>query len=191
MATKLRRLRLNRCDLVDRPANPEAHVVLYKRDSSFLERELAYFAKRSQTVKVESPLITSLQKVIASSYHLYLLAHAAHWNIEGAVFPAWHDFFGSLYEDVFGAIDSFAESIRQHGAYAPSTFTELLKSAPEPVLGQYVPTLIGLNTQHMSILTEARQAADMAGDEGLANYCQERLGKHLKYDWQLRAMDKA
>lgn len=31
MATKLRSLRLNRCDLVDQPANPLAHVVLYKR----------------------------------------------------------------------------------------------------------------------------------------------------------------
>jgi hypothetical protein len=31
MATVLRSLRLNRCDLVDEPANPKAHVVLYKR----------------------------------------------------------------------------------------------------------------------------------------------------------------
>jgi starvation-inducible DNA-binding protein len=195
VATKLRRLRLNRCDLVDKPANPHAQVVIFKRAPSFLEWDLAFFAKKVQeeTPKEEAKpggLVEALNVTIASSYRLYIIAHSAHWNVEGAMFPAWHGFFASLYEDVFGAIDSFAESIRQHGAYAPTSFGEILGNDLGSKVGAPVPALIELNAAHMNILTALRGAADAAPDEGLANFCQERMAKHLKYDWQLRAMEK-
>lgn len=193
MATKLRRLRLNRCDLVDRPANPHAQVVIFKRAPNFLEWDLAFFAKKAAEEAKPSEdggLVAALNATIASSYRLYIVAHSAHWNVEGAMFPAWHDFFATLYEDVFGAIDSFAESIRQHGAYAPTSFGEILGNDVGSKVGASVPALISLNAAHMSILTALRGAADAAPDEGLANFCQERMAKHLKYDWQLRAMEK-
>lgn len=198
MATKLRRLRLNRCDLVDRPANPSAQVVLYKRAPDFLEWDRAFFAKQAATdgppatdtpASAEGALVAALHAVIASSYRLYLIAHSAHWNVEGAVFPSWHAFFGALYEDVFDAIDMFAESIRQHGAYMPTSFGEILGNDLGVPVTQAVPALITANTLHQSVLAAVRAAADVAGDEGLANDCQERLAAHLKHDWQLRAMN--
>lgn len=42
MATKLKRLRVDRVDLVDRGANPDAHVLLYKRDVEKAEWDAAY-----------------------------------------------------------------------------------------------------------------------------------------------------
>ena len=211
MATKLRNLRLERCDLVDRPANPLAQVVIFKRapvEKSFLDREREYFAAKpnvEQTLAVpplppestqkgldspDSGLITALRAVIASSYLLYIAAHSAHWNVEGPNFQSWHAFFGELYEDVFDAIDPFAEALRQHGAFAPQSFAEVLAGSLETMGGPMVSRLISLNTEQMTALTRLRQAADMAADEGLANFCQERLGKHLAYDWKLKAMEK-
>ena len=190
MAAKLRNLKLNRIDLVDRPANQHSLAVLQKRATSFLEQERAYFAKLSAPSSPDADLLLALRNILASSYMLYIAAHSAHWNVEGATFPSWHAFFGELYEDVFDAIDPFAEAIRQHGAYAPSSFAEILAGSMETMGGSLVPRLITLNSQHMAALTQLRGAADTAGDEGLANFCQERLGKHLKYNWQLRAMEK-
>jgi DNA-binding ferritin-like protein len=193
MATKLRNLRFNRIDVVDRPANPLAQAMLFKRQEipSWLEAESALFSKGQETPPIAIPsLIPSLLAVIASSYRLYIMAHSAHWNVEGSVFPAWHDFFGDLYGDVFGAIDSFAESIRQHGAYAPTSFAEILGSNAGMPATQLISDLIQANASHMANITSLRITADAVGDEGLANYCQERLGKHLKYDWQLKAMGR-
>ena len=205
MAAKLRNLKLSRIDLVDRPANQLSHAVLRKRAVTFLEAEKAYFAEKAAPVAaggipqsllsstLASPsadLILALRNILASSYMLYIAAHSAHWNVEGAAFPSWHDFFGEIYEDVFDAIDPFAEAIRQHGAYAPTSFAEMFAGSRETLGGSLVPRLIQLNAEHMTALTQLRSAADAAGDEGLANFCQERLGKHLKYDWQLRAMEK-
>ena len=190
MAAKLRNLKLSRIDLVDRPANQHSHAVLQKRSVPFLEAEKAYFAKLSAPDAPDADLLLALRNILASSYMLYIAAHSAHWNVEGANFPSWHAFFGELYEDVYDAIDPFAEAIRQHGAYAPTSFNEILAGFIETVGGSLVPRLIGLNSYHLTALTQLRQAADSAGDEGLANFCQERLGKHLKYNWQLRAMEK-
>ena len=145
----------------------------------------------------EAMLITSLRRLIAHAYTMYITAHAAHWNVEGKVFPSFHEFFGGLYGDVFGCIDPFAEAIRQHGAYAPTSFAETLAAGtavppqfgggtPEPMLA----ALLSANTAVMDALKETKLAAENAGDSGLSNVCQDRLAAHLKHEWQLRSMAK-
>jgi hypothetical protein len=47
MATKLRRLVLNRVDLVDRGANPEAHITMFKRDEQPAPVGMTRLAKRA------------------------------------------------------------------------------------------------------------------------------------------------
>lgn len=213
MPAKLRSLKLNRCDLVDRPANPKAHVVLYKRAPvvkespsigsvhvdrpDWLRKEAELFMAAAPEAKpdsAESALLTSLRQIIACSYHLYIAAHAAHWNVEGPFFPSWHDFFGKMYEDVHDSIDPLAEAMRQHKAYAPGSFAEIFSAKAPAQLEKCnvnVGEIISLNSQHMAALTDLRAKAEAAGDEGLANFCQDRLAVHLKYDWQLRMMEKS
>lgn len=195
MPTKLRKLRLTRIDVVDRPANPMAQVAIYKRatDPSWLDAERAYFAKSAEATEPpssEDALIQALRAALASSYSLYLAAHAAHWNVEGPEFPAWHEFFGELYKDVFGAIDTLAESLRQHYAYAPASFYDIFTPGSLTPIEKGVGGVRLLNAAQRVALTGVKDAAEAAGDVGLSNFCQDRLAAHLKTDWQLRAMEK-
>ena len=134
----------------------------------------------------ENALATTLTDLVASLYHLYLVAHAGHWNVTGMSFVSLHTFFGQLYEDTFGSIDGFAEGLRQHGYLAPSAIdtsttattdaTECLKAAEDA------------NASVLTLLQETYDAAETAGDCGLSNYAQERLLAHRKWQWQLVAL---
>jgi len=54
----------------------------------------------------------ALKKVLADTFGMYFKAHAYHWNVVGPDFSQYHDFFGKLYEELFGAVDAIAEHIR-------------------------------------------------------------------------------
>ena len=64
-----------------------------------------------------------LKVAFADTYALYVKAQNYHWNVEGPMFPMYHDFFGNIYEEVGETIDAFAEQIRAAGAYAPGAFS--------------------------------------------------------------------
>ena len=144
----------------------------------------------------EAALGKSLNILIGNLYNLYLEAHAAHWNVEGPSFPMLHEFFGDYYEDVFGSIDFFAESLRQHEALAPSTLSGLPKTAtikesnPATNGAQLIQQLYGKNKLLMTNLKKVSSEAAAVDDQGLQNFAQERLGKHLKWDWQFRVQLK-
>lgn len=62
---------------------------------------------------------------LADTFFMYQKAHSYHWNVEGVNFPQLHGFFGDLYEELFAAIDPFAEQIRAQGEYAPRNVEEM------------------------------------------------------------------
>ena len=68
-----------------------------------------------------------MKKVLADSFAFYLKAHNYHWNVEGMNFPQYHEFFGNLYEEVYGSIDSTAEEIRALDTYAPGSFSRYME----------------------------------------------------------------
>jgi starvation-inducible DNA-binding protein len=57
-------------------------------------------------------LIEKMDRLLASTFALYLKAHQFHWNVEGQDFHQYHDFFGDLYEEIFASVDTTAEQIR-------------------------------------------------------------------------------
>ena len=54
-------------------------------------------------------LIESLKIALADTVAFYVKAQNFHWNVEGADFHEFHDFFGDLYEETQGAVDVIAE----------------------------------------------------------------------------------
>ena len=56
---------------------------------------------------------------LADTFFMYQKAHSYHWNVEGNLFPMLHEFFGNLYEEIYGAVDPMAEQIRSLNEYAP------------------------------------------------------------------------
>ena len=144
----------------------------------------------------EKNLEVALRQLVSNLYTVYLEAHAAHWNVEGPLFPMLHEFFGDYYQDVFGSIDFFAESLRQHEVLAPSTLSGLPKNAtikesnPSTNGTQLLQQLYGKNKLLMTNLKKVSSEAAAVDDQGLQNFAQERLGKHLKWDWQFRVQLK-
>ena len=137
-----------------------------------------------------------LKVAFADTYAFYVKAQNYHWNVEGPMFPMYHEFFGNIYEEVGGAIDRFAEEIRAAGAYAPgafSRFAELSHIEDEVlVIGatQMVATLYTDNMKVYASLKMARDIADQYEQNGLVNFLEERLDAHKKHDWMLRATMK-
>lgn len=142
----------------------------------------------------ENALAVALKELIGNLYVMYIRAHGAHWNVEGPLFPMLHDYFGDLQSDVFGSIDTFAESLRQHEFYAPNNLSQIIAGATIAdatfKTGQPIPLMqdmVGVNAQVMTSLNKVYRAAESASDLGLSNTVQDRLAAHLKHSWQLRA----
>jgi starvation-inducible DNA-binding protein len=138
-----------------------------------------------------------LKVAFADTYALYVKAQNYHWNVEGPLFPMYHDFFGDLYEEVGGAIDPFAEQIRAAGGYAPGAFSRLaeLSNIQDEVLvgiipAQMVSNLYTDNVKVIDSLNTVRDIAEKYSERGLVNFLEGRLDAHKKHDWMLKATMK-
>jgi starvation-inducible DNA-binding protein len=138
-----------------------------------------------------------LKVAFADTYALYVKAQNYHWNVEGPMFPMYHDFFGNIYEEVGGAIDRFAEEIRAQKSYAPASFGRFveLSTIEDESLIQLLPTtmvtnLFEDNNRVLASLQLAREVADKYKQNGLVNFLEERLDQHNKHAWMLRASMK-
>ena len=138
-------------------------------------------------------LLLSLKKAMADSFVLYYKAHAYHWNVEGANFKQYHDLFAVIYLEIFEAIDTLAEHIRQLDDYAPASLSQLkslsMISEDEEAVSamSMVSSLLDANNLTLASLMMAYRAADSATELGLANFIQDRIAAHQKHGWMLKA----
>ena len=134
----------------------------------------------------------ALKKVLADTFGMYFKAHAYHWNVVGPDFSQYHDFFGKLYEELFGAVDTIAEHIRAIDGMAPNNLTMLkdlssLQDAdPSAPMDMFNDLLMANNLVLVSLM-RAYQLADDADELGLANFIQDRIDIHQKHGWMLKA----
>lgn len=133
-------------------------------------------------------------KAFATTYSYLLIAQCYHWNVEGPHFLEYHDLFGKVYTEVDGKLDIFAEQIRGIRAYAPASFTDLIRLSsiaeydgpviqhtPEEMVRQLYLANGLVNTD----LIAAYNAAEMVQEHGLANFLSERMDQHRKHGWML------
>lgn len=138
-------------------------------------------------------LVNKLKEALADTFTFALKAQSYHWNVIGSDFPQLHDFFGELYGEAQGAVDSIAEHIRQLDAFAPGTLTRMkeLSSVQEdekiPVALKMVENLIDANDAVMKTMTEAYKMAEAEESFALSNFLQDRLTAHSKHRWMLKA----
>jgi starvation-inducible DNA-binding protein len=132
----------------------------------------------------------------ASEFTFYLKAHFFHWNVEGIHFRELHDLFGTIYEEVYGSIDDFAEKIRSMGAYAPgsnSRFNALTRISDEVEVlpaEQMIIELLQDSDNMVVLLKRVYDIAESEGEHGFSNFLAERMDAHRKHSWQLRATAK-
>lgn len=138
-------------------------------------------------------LLLSLKQAMADSFVLYYKAHSYHWNVEGADFKQYHDLFSVIYLEIFEAIDTLAEHIRQLDDYAPASLSQLkslsMISEDDEVVSamSMVSRLLDANNLTLASLMMAYRAADNATELGLANFIQDRIAAHQKHGWMLKA----
>jgi starvation-inducible DNA-binding protein len=142
-------------------------------------------------------LQTSMKIVFANTYAMYFKAHGHHWNVEGKDFSQLHDFFSTLYLELFAAVDVIAEQIRALDDYAPYNMTELASTTTVKESNIYgvdvsgmLADLIDANVSVIEALNTAHKLADADGNRGLVNLIEERLDIHAKHAWMLRATSK-
>lgn len=138
-------------------------------------------------------LLISLKKAFADTHAFYIKSHGYHWNTVGPNFYQYHNFFETLYSEVYGSIDSFAEHIRACSGYAPasySAFSALTSINDEdgiPDVMNMVNTLYLDNAKVLVSLRAAYEAANAANEIGLSNFIQDRYDVHMKHAWMLRS----
>ena len=138
-------------------------------------------------------LIKAAKIGFASQYTYYLKAHFFHWNVEGIHFQELHSLFETIYTEVLGSIDPFAENIRKLNAYTPASFGRFNMLSqindesdwipPEAMLAE----LLADSDKMVKILKMTFDMATAAGEDGLANFLAERMDAHRKHSWQLRS----
>jgi starvation-inducible DNA-binding protein len=135
----------------------------------------------------------SLKTAFASEYAFALKAQNFHWNTEGPLFYQHHLLFERIYDEVYGAIDQFAEELRALQVYAPasySKFSMLTKVEDENAVPDWNGMLAELLVDSERMAEIFRITFDMAeehGDHGLSNFLADRQDQHKKHSWMLRA----
>lgn len=141
-------------------------------------------------------LSESLKQVQATTFALANKAQYYHWNVEGPDFVQYHDFFGSLYEEIGGAVDVLAELVRTLNAYAPGAkrmITELNAIEDDTTIPPALEMIRRLqydNTVMLAMLRECYREAESEGQIGVSNYLQDRVQAHEKHDWMLKSLVK-
>lgn len=140
--------------------------------------------------------VNQLKIAFASQYAFAIKAQNFHWNVEGSDFYQYHNLFETIYDEVYGAIDAFAENIRKIQAYTPASLyrfsalsaiddeTEVL--APEAMIQE----LLRDAEKMQEIMKVLFVEAENRGEHGLSNFLADRQDAFAKHAWFLRATAK-
>jgi starvation-inducible DNA-binding protein len=137
-----------------------------------------------------------LKIAFASQYAFALKAQNFHWNVEGADFYQLHKLFETIYDEVYGAVDDFAENIRKIKAYTPaslsrfSTLTEVSDEVEVLDPQAMVAELLADAEKMQEIMKIVFVEAEARGEHGLSNFLADRQDAFAKHAWFLRATSK-
>lgn len=143
-------------------------------------------------------LQVALTLALANTYVMSFKAQTYHWNVEGMFFPMFHDFFGELYEELYGSVDDLAERIRTLDGYAPVSIGALLRFAtvreddvkPDTVSAMVSNLLVACEETSAS-LNKAFALAEAQNNQGLMDLIAGRLDAHAKHHWMLKSILKS
>jgi starvation-inducible DNA-binding protein len=141
----------------------------------------------------KAQLINEMKRLLANTFALYLKAQNYHWNVTGPNFAQYHTFFGDIYEEVHGSIDTTAEEIRKLGSFAPgslSRFSELKDIEDETTIPESAIMFARLardNDIVIQNLYNARKIAEEIEAAGTLDYIEARIGVHEKHAWMLKS----
>lgn len=137
--------------------------------------------------------INQLKIAFASQYAFAIKAQNFHWNVEGIDFYQKHKMFQKIYEEVYAAVDDFAENIRKLKAYTPASlyrFSALSAVDDEVEILEpqaMVSELLRDAEKMQEIMKVLFQEAENRGEHGLSNFLADRQDAFAKHAWFLRS----
>lgn len=140
------------------------------------------------------PVVQGLEKLLASTYSLYLKTQNFHWNVIGPTFFELHLLFEKQYQELAEALDLIAERIRALGYSAPGSFSEFLKltqikdSLDKKNAEGMIKELTADHQRMISLIQELVVVASDCQDEGSFDLLVERLKAHEKIAWMLESL---
>jgi starvation-inducible DNA-binding protein len=143
--------------------------------------------------KAGTEVVGALERLLASSYTLYLKTHNFHWNVKGPMFTTLHTLFELEYTELALAVDAIAERIRSVGHPAPGTYAafQALSAVKErtgvPSAKEMLKELVRDQSSVAETARELRRAAEAAGDDASADLAVQRIQVHEKNAWMLRS----
>ena len=141
-------------------------------------------------------LADSLKILLATEYAFVIKAQQFHWNVEGSDFVQLHEFFGNVYEDVYGAIDPTAEYIRTLDEYTPGSFERYMElsiisgQTKIPRARLMIEELLADTQVLIDLLNQCFAAAEQENQQGIADFVSQRLAAMGKHAWMLRSFLK-
>lgn len=138
-------------------------------------------------------VISQLERLLASSYTLYLKTHNYHWNVTGPMFTTLHTLFEQQYTDLAMAVDEIAERIRALGSRAPGSYSEFAKlsEVDEDTGSPAARTMIENLASDQAVISEITrdliEAAEAIPDAATADLATRRMDVHQKNAWMLRS----
>jgi starvation-inducible DNA-binding protein len=140
--------------------------------------------------------VNQLKIAFASQYAFAIKAQNFHWNVEGADFYQLHQLFDTIYSEVYGSVDAFAENIRKIKAYTPASlerFSALTAISDETEVldpQAMVAELLRDAEKMQEIMKVLFTEAEARGENGLSNFLADRQDAFAKHAWFLRATSK-
>ena len=137
--------------------------------------------------------VNQLKIAFASQYAFAIKAQNYHWNVEGPDFYQRHKMFQKIYEEVYGAVDDFAETIRKIKAYTPASlyrFSALAVIDDEVEILEsqaMVAELLRDAEKMQEIMKHLFVEAEALGHHGLSNFLADRQDAFAKHAWFLRS----
>ena len=141
--------------------------------------------------------VNQLKIAFASQYAFAIKAQNFHWNVEGIDFYQKHKMFQKIYEEVYAAVDDFAENIRKIKAYTPASLyrfsaltaidDEVEVLDPQAMVAELLRDAEKMQEIMKVLFTEAENL----GHHGLSNFLADRQDAFAKHAWFLRATLKA
>ncbi|NQW08333.1 MAG: DNA starvation/stationary phase protection protein [Alphaproteobacteria bacterium] len=140
-----------------------------------------------------NPVVKSLEQALADTFALALKTQNYHWNVVSPNFFGLHTMFEEQYDDMHAAVDELAERIRALGATAPGSLrafletTSIADAIDDADAIAMLDDLIASQAMLAKTLKAGVAAAEKAGDTATADMLTERLTRHDKQAWMLRA----
>ena len=137
--------------------------------------------------------VNQLKIAFASQYAFAIKAQNFHWNVEGHDFYQLHQLFDTIYTEVYGAVDDFAENIRKIKAYTPASLhrfsaltaidDEVEVLDPQAMVAELLRDAEKMQEIMKVLFTEA----EARGENGLSNFLADRQDAFAKHAWFLRS----